>query len=292
MAFIEAGTVVGAAELLRISQPAASKLLITLEEDSGLQLFERDSGRLIVTDLGMRLHQEVDRVFSGIHQIERAVELIRREDKGRLLIGVIPGLSGSNIRQAVAGLLSRHPNVYVSISERSSQIIVDWLIRRQLDVGIISGHVEHPGLETESLNSHPLVCLLPLGHRLEKKTIIVPTDLAGEPFVSFAQGIYTRLRIDEIFESHGLRPNVVLDASTAPNVCEFVAAGVGVTLLHPLFADCVSGRVAVRRFEPSTPFQFLLCWPRDLRNSKLVKAFIEEARKAARESSLQLATSP
>jgi DNA-binding transcriptional LysR family regulator len=94
-----------------------------------------------------------------------------------------------------------------------------------------------------------------------------------------------------MFESHGLKPNVVLDATTAPNVCELVAAGFGVTLVHPLFADSVRGRVVIRRFEPSMPFHFLLCRPRGARNSKLVNAFIEEARKAAKESSLQLASS-
>lgn len=288
MAFIEAGTVGGAAELLHISQPAASKLLIHLEEDTGLQLFERDSGRLTVTDRGMRLYKEIDRIFSGVHQVERAVELIRREDRGRLLVGIMPGLSGPFIRRVVTGFLERHPDVYVSIHARSSQIVTDWLVRCQLDIGIVSARLEHPGLDAEPLIRRPLVCLLPPGHRLAAKEVVTPTDLTGEPFISFTPESHTRVRVDEVFKSYGVKPNVVLDATTAPNVCEFVAAGLGVTLVHPLLADSVRGRVVSRQFHPLTPFDYLLCRPREARNRALVTAFIEETRKAAAETALEL----
>lgn len=290
MAFIEAGTVGGAAELLRISQPAASKLLIHLEDDTGLTLFERDSGRLVVTDRGMRLYQEIDRIFSGVHQVERAVEAIRREDRGQLHVGIMPGLSGPFIRRAMTGFLARHPNVYVSIHARSSQIVADWLVRRQLDVGIISSRIEHPGLTTEPLIRRPLVCLLPPGHRLAEKEVVTPTDLAEEPFIAFTPESHTRVRVDEAFKSYGVKPNIVIDATTAPNVCEFVAAGLGVTLVHPLLADSVRGRVLSRQFQPLTPFDFLLCRPRDARNRALIDAFIEETRKAASETALELSS--
>src|SRR5690554_4213192 len=87
LAVMEAGTVVGAAGILHISQPAVSKLLAYLEADIGMQLFDRQRGRLVPTRQGLQLHDEVLRVFGGLNQVERAVAAIRREDRRQLRIG-------------------------------------------------------------------------------------------------------------------------------------------------------------------------------------------------------------
>jgi DNA-binding transcriptional LysR family regulator len=57
-AVIEYGTVSRAAEMMNVSQPAMSKLIAHLEEDTGLRLFDRVKGRLVPTRRGMRLYEE------------------------------------------------------------------------------------------------------------------------------------------------------------------------------------------------------------------------------------------
>lgn len=281
-AVIESGTVSRAAEILGVSQPAVSKLLAHLEADIGMVLFERGRGRLLVpTERGMRLYAEITRIFAGIDEVGRAIESIRREDREQLVIGLMPGLSGPFIRQVLERFRRKWPDVYISIASLSSRAIVELLETRQADVGIISIRMVTEHLETEPLLDHPLVCVLPLGHRLAAKARITVDDLAGEPIISFAPGSSTRARLDALFSARGLSPNVVIDASTAHNVCEFVAAGMGVTLEHPLLIESVHGRVAVRPFEPTTVFNFLLCRPRGGRNRELVQSFIEETRETA-----------
>jgi DNA-binding transcriptional LysR family regulator len=287
-AVIECGTVSRAAEVLRVSQPAVSKLLLHLEEDTGLQLFERVKGRLVPTKRGMRLYEEVDRIFGGIRQVESAVEFIRREDQGRLVVGVMPALSGTFIQRVTMGFLQRCPDVYISIYARSSQFIADRLVTRQLDVGLISPRIGNPYIDAEPLMEHPLVCIMPPDHPLTKKSIIEPCDLDGEAFISFAADSHTSQRIAETFEAYKVRAKTVLDASVAPTVCEFVAAGAGVSLVHPLFADGMGPRIAIRRFEPAIPFNFLMCRAHKARNIGLVKFFAEEMRAAAAQISREM----
>lgn len=280
-AVVENGTVSRAAQVLRVSQPAVSKLLAHLEQDSGLKLFERVKGRLAPTDRGMRLYEEIDRIFSGIRQVETAVESIRREELSRLLIGVMPALSGSFIQRAGMGFLRRYPDVYVSIQARSSQFIADWLVTRQLDVGMVSARIDNPYIHAESLMKHPLVCIMPPDHPLTEKSVIEPRDLDGEAFISFAPKSFTGERIATLFEAYKVTARTVLDATTAPTVCAFVAAGRGVSLVHPLFIDGMGPRIEARRFEPPVLFDFLLCRAHNTRNAGLVEAFVEETRAAA-----------
>jgi DNA-binding transcriptional LysR family regulator len=273
---------------LHVSQPAVSKLLMHLEADAGLRLFDRVRGRLAPTPRGMRLYEEVERIFTGVRQVERAVEVIRREEQGHLIIGVLPGLSTSFIQQVTTSFLRERPNVTVSIMAPSSHIIVDWLATRQIDIGLISSRMDNPYVEAEPILREPIVCLLPRKHPLAKRRVIRPSHLRDVPFVSFSPGSETRQLVDAVFDRHGERLNVVVDTTTAPTLCEFVAAGVGVSLAHPLFAAGVRHKIAMRRFEPSITFEFRLCRARNARNAELVEAFVRQTRATARAMSRQI----
>jgi len=288
-AVIELGTVSRAAERLEISQPAASKLLAHFQQGTGLRLFDRSRGRLVPTVQAMRLHEEIDRVFAGIRSVENAVEMIRREAQGRLLIGVLPALAGSFIQRATMAFLKRCPNVYCSIQALGSQTIIESMAMRKLDVGIVSARVDSPLLVTEPLVRHPLLCIMPPGHALARRRVIRPEHLDRVPFVSFNLESYTGQSIANLFARLSVRPEVVLTANVTPTVCQFVAAGLGVSLVHPLFVAGMERRLTIRPFEPAIPFDFLLCYPADMRNRQLVGRFVQEAKSLAERLSEDLA---
>ena len=291
-AVIESGTVSSAAGILNISQPAMSKLIAHLEEDTGLKLFDRVKGRLAPTERGMRLYEEIDRIFAGVRQVENAVDAIRREEQGQLLVGVMPALSGSFIQQATMSFLKGRANVFCSVQSRSSQWIADWLVTRKLDVGLISSRIDNPYIATEPLMEHPLVCIMPRDHPLARKSVIRPKDLDDVPFISFDPESYTGQRIAPVFETYSVRANIVLVANVSPTLCEFVAAGLGVSLVHPLMVSGMKDRLAVRRFKPAVQLDFQLCRIRDSRNSGLVEAFVQEARATAERISRDLLSAP
>jgi DNA-binding transcriptional LysR family regulator len=84
----------------------------------------------------------------------------------------------------------------------------------------------------------------------------------------------------------------MIEANAAPTACEFVAAGLGVSLVHPLMVGGLEHRLAVRRFEPEIPYSFQLCRSGDNRNAKLVEAFTQELRSTATQISRSLVDPP
>ncbi|HTK01804.1 MAG TPA: LysR substrate-binding domain-containing protein [Bordetella sp.] len=277
-AVIEHGTVSQAAMVLGVSQPAVSKLLAHLEADTGLRLFDRVRGKLAATPHGMRLYEEIDRIFTGLRQVEQAVDSIRRDEQRTLFVGVLPALSGSFIRRVTMNFLRHHPDVRVNIQTRGSQFLADWLATRQIDVALVGSRVDNPYIDREPMFQHPLVCALPVNHELTRKRVIRPRDLSGLPFIAFGADTQTSQLAQAAFAQANARLNIVLDTNTAPSVCEFVAAGLGVSLIHPLFADGFQNRLVLRRFEPEMQFHFQLCRMHASRNAGLVEAFVEEAR--------------
>lgn len=284
-AIIENGTVSRGAEVLNISQPAMSKLIAHLEADTGLRLFNRLKGRLAPTVHAMRLYEEIDRIFAGVRQVESAVETIRREEQGRLAIGVMPALQGSFIRRVTMSFLRDRPNVYCSVQSLSSQWVVDRLITRNLDVGLVSARMDNPYVTIEPLLEHPLVCIMPLDHPLTGKRVVEPADLDRLPFVGFNLDTFTGHRVKEMFEAYSIQMNAVLVASAAQTICDFVSAGLGVSLIHPLMVTGLEDRIAIRRFEPEMPYTFQFCFSADNRNARFIEGFAQELRTAAAEVS-------
>ena len=95
-------TVTRAAEMLCISQPAATRLIASLEEDIGFSLFDRIKGRLQPTPEAMTLYQEVQRSLLGVERIARtAQDILWRRTK--------LGLHASDAdRSRLEGWLARH----------------------------------------------------------------------------------------------------------------------------------------------------------------------------------------
>ncbi|MDB6177707.1 LysR substrate-binding domain-containing protein [Paracoccus sp. Z330] len=280
-AVIETGTVSRAAETLHMSQPAASKLLSNLEADSGLELFERRRGLLVPTERGQRFYEEVDRIFTGLDQIGLAIDNLRNEERGRLTIGVLPALSGRFISSAIRSFSDVQPDVFISLHARSSSYLVDWMRSGKVDVCIVAGRVDDPHIRAEPLLNMPMVCMIPLDHPLTALDHLCVADLADAPLVAFMHSSYTRHQLERIFDAEDRRPRIVTEATTAQNVCELVAAGIGVGLVHPAYVETVEGRVAVRPFVPESYLDFQLCRLRHGRNRQLVTTFVDQVRATA-----------
>lgn len=284
-AIIEHGTMSKAAVIVNISQPGMSKLIAHLEMDTGLKLFDRVKGRLAPTANAMRLYAEIDRIFAGVRQVENAIEAIRREEQDRISVGVMPALSGDFIERATMAFLKDRGDVFCSIQSLGSQWIVEGIVTRKLDVGLIETGWDNPYLNIETLMEHSLVCVMPLGHPLAEKRLIEPQHLDECTFVALNPDSHAGHQVEEMFESHGVRPKTKLIANIAPTLCQFVAAGLGVSLVHPLVASGLQHRLAVRRFEPRIMCNFQLCRSVDSRNARLVSAFTEQLRNTAAEIS-------
>jgi DNA-binding transcriptional LysR family regulator len=158
---------------------------------------------------------------------------------------------------------------------------VDWLVARKLDVGLVGSRIDNPYVTFEPLMEHPLVCIMSPDHPLAAKSHIEPQDLDQIPFVAFHPDIDIGHSVGEMFDAHRVKAQIVLVANVAPTICEFVAAGVGLSLVHPLMVSGLEHRLAVRRFEPEVLFNFQLCRSADSRNAQLVEAFAQEVRATA-----------
>ncbi|MGX1786456.1 LysR substrate-binding domain-containing protein [Bosea sp. NPDC055332] len=273
---MQTGTVTAAAERLRISQPAVSRLLSLLEAKAGLTLFTRSRQRLQPTPEAWLFMREVERSFVGLDKLERAAQNIRNASTGSLRIASIPVVGFSFLPRVVARYRTLHPDVAVTLQTRSSTTVSEWMSSANFDLGFAVPGVEQSNVQNTPYAAIPGVCVLPAGHRLAAKRVIEPKDLEGEEFISLDPADANRVIVDKVFQQADVRRRLNVEAPYALVVANLVCHGTGVSLLNPLSILTISEDLLVARpFLPTVRFGFSLLTRKDMPLSLTARAFLD-----------------
>ena len=130
------GNMTKAAIFLKISQPAVSRLVASLEEGVGFPLFQRLSGRLRVTPEARVLFDEVEKALSNLNHISRVMENIQDNKSGHLRVACLPGFATSLLPRVLARFLNERPDLTLTLEPRAPERIQEWISAQQFDVGL------------------------------------------------------------------------------------------------------------------------------------------------------------
>lgn len=183
IAAAEQGSFRRAAAALNLRQSTLSRRIRHLEEQLGVELFERSSGGVRVTPAGADVVRAARRLFEQIDRMISTARSAGRGECGHITVGFCMSLSVSKLRTVLAGYLQAFPDVEIHIVERSHSRLLDGLRTGDMDIAIIMGAArEHSG-PSMSLWSERLIVALPAQHRLAGNDVIYWTDLKGESFL-------------------------------------------------------------------------------------------------------------
>jgi DNA-binding transcriptional LysR family regulator len=163
VAVVEHGGVQRAAEALRVSQPAVSAGLRTLEDELGQKLFERTSiGRRL------RLHPHAERFHRRVLAILRDCDAARTEftsgagERRRVRLGILPTLSEGDVAAVTVAIRRDHPDWSLELWEGAVDRLAGWLRQGRIDAAWTL--VADAGPKTAALWSEPFVALVPHDH--------------------------------------------------------------------------------------------------------------------------------
>ncbi|WP_207481241.1 LysR substrate-binding domain-containing protein [Arenibaculum pallidiluteum] len=280
------GSVTGAANLLSIAQPSASRLIADLENAVGFPLFRRQGGRLAPTDEGLRFYKAVDRAFLGLETLERAAEQIREARTGQLTVCALPVLSSAVMPGAIKRFLARNPRVGISLEVLHPPEIQEMLQNRQADLAMSVRFAVVAGVRQEPLITVRFLCALPAGHPLAEKPAVSIHDFHDQDYVGLMPSVpLDWSRVDRLFEAAGVRPRRIVSTPHSHTAYALVAAGLGIALLEPFAAQTwTANGVVLRPLEVDLRFTYALCLPEAGSDSPLVQDFARCLRAQLRES--------
>ena len=131
-----------AAALLHLTQPTLSRQLMQLEEELGVQLFQRSRYHIVLTEEGMRLRRRAQELVELADKTIRELAVQETELTGEIAIGAGETRSMSFLSQAIVTFRKRYPGVTFRIFSASADDVKERLDMRLLDMGLLTEPVD------------------------------------------------------------------------------------------------------------------------------------------------------
>jgi LysR family transcriptional regulator, transcription activator of glutamate synthase operon len=268
-----------AAQRLHIAQPALSQQIRRLEQEVGLELVDRTTRTVRMTDAGETLVRHARRILHEADVAAAELEELRGLGRGRLSIGASQTMGAVDLSALLAHFHAEFPAIELAVHEDLSVSLAGALRRDELDLAFITTTGEDDGLESQPLASEPLVCALPPGHRLSRQAKLDVGDLEGDTFIAFRRGATIRQRVEAAAESRGFSPRVGFETNDLTRMRALVSAGLGVAVLPHSDASRAGPEVVGVPFDdPALVHTVVIGWRAGRRHSPATRAFLRVTR--------------
>lgn len=225
MAIADQGSLVRAAKVLSITQPAVTKTLAELEDIAGHLLFERSPKGMTLTGAGQVLLRHTGSGLRTIHEGLSSLSTEEEDAAPALAIGALPTVDGSVLAPALIRFAKLMPRAKVCVRTGSNAQLMTALKQGVLDMVI--GHLGEPsvmqGLRFEHLYSEPYVLVVRPGHDLSLLQDIDPAVLRDCRFVMPDTGTRAREAANRFFMAVGTGlPLLVIETIDVPFARSYV----------------------------------------------------------------------
>lgn len=241
LAVAEAGNFTRAAARLGIGQPPLSQQIRDLETEIGVQLFRRVPHGAELTAAGTAFREEALGTVASAERAKLAAQQAARGETGRLSLGFTASSAFNPVVSTTIRLFrARWPEVRLTLTEMNTNLLMDRLMRGELDAAFIRPGLEDPDdVRMVRLADEPMLIALPVNHPLAVHAALPLSALADEAFVLFPRMVGLSLHDDIVAACRqaGFELNVTQEAPQMPSVVNLVAAELGVSIVPAAIAQ-------------------------------------------------------
>ncbi|MBX3453763.1 LysR family transcriptional regulator [Ferrovibrio sp.] len=274
-AIMRTGSITAAARLLNVTQPAVSAGLKHCETQLKMKLFERVSGRLQPTPEAEALFPEIEGIFAKVEAVGHLTKDLQGGRLGNLSIAAGFPMANSFVAQALSGFLVQRPRLRVTVQALTSQQVINQVVNREAELGIIYEPVVSEAIETEKLAQARLACIMRPDHPLARLREIRIRDLAGQPLITYLPQAMLRAHVDHAFSRAGFVPDIVAQVDRSITGAMMARYGAGIALVEPFLVSALeTPHLVARPLRPAIEIGVLLIRNRAAPRSRIGDAFV------------------
>ena len=259
-AIVEEGNISHAAQRLDIAQPALSRQMKRLEESLGVQLFERGSRRIRLTEAGQVLYARVEHILGMVDGTVREITEIGSGVAGSIRLGTITTSGAMLLPELITEFHRRYPQVTFQIWEAEGARILELLDNRVIEIGITRTQVDSKIYESIVLPNEPLVMIMSKEQNCgESEQEVQFRELKGRPLI-------IPLRWQSMFiancRKQGFEPNIICVSDSIVQDLLFAKMGMGIAMV-PISSKSLltDGNLVYKRLvEPEMITHTVVAW--------------------------------
>ena len=194
-----------ASQELYISQPAITKHIQELETAYQARLFDRQGGKISLTEAGNLLLEHCERILEDYKRLEYEMHLLHNEYTGELKLGASTTIAQYVLPPLLASFINKFPQVNLSLLNGNSRDIEIALQEHRIDLGLVEGIFRLPNLRYTTFLEDELVAVTRTGSKLPIGEEITPEELLQIPLVLRERGSGTLDVFERALQKHNIK---------------------------------------------------------------------------------------
>jgi molybdate transport repressor ModE-like protein len=227
----EHGSMTAAARALKVSQPTLSVAVQNLEERLGTTLLLRGRTGVSLTRTGQELLNHASEIFALLERAEERIVGLQTEEVGAFVIGCHESLGAYFLPGFMRAFLPNAPRIDISLWNGTSDGVLEAVLSRQVDFGMVVNPREHPDLVLVPLFTDAVDILIAADKRPADLTLEGARALIYEGPLVFAGRVSQCQELLHRFTGEGMSPKKILTCGDLELVKSLALGGLGVALL-------------------------------------------------------------
>ncbi|MDB6026281.1 MAG: transcriptional regulator, LysR family [Verrucomicrobiales bacterium] len=256
----------GAAERVRVAQPALSAQIRSLENELGVQLLERHSRGVALTQVGKVFLREARLT---IQQAERAATSAKEAAQGllgELRIGCITSFTNEHLLQLVRAYRTQFPKVDLRFLDKTPAGLEEAVVNKDVDVAFLRPPVRDSSLNLRVVEHAEMVIVMPKTHALAAAKSLSWEQLKDETFIQLSDqespGFNGRFR--EYALKAGFVPRIAHYGHEMHSILWHVEVGLGIAVMVSGMKDLLRRDLVIRSFKKPVPtIETLMVWRKE-----------------------------
>jgi len=189
-----------AAAHCHVTQPTLSMQISKLEQELGLQLFDRSKQPVLPTVAGTELIRQARQVLTLRDEMLEGVRAKKGVVNGELRIGIIPTLAPYLLPLFATSFAKRFPQVHLTVSELTTRPLLAQLKEGRIDTGILVTPLQEPGISEDVLFYEELLAYVSKNNAVYRKHYLLPKDIDPNKLWLLEEGHCFRSQIVNLCE--------------------------------------------------------------------------------------------
>ncbi|MES2610515.1 MAG: LysR substrate-binding domain-containing protein [Pseudomonadota bacterium] len=266
-----------------LAPSSASHRLRRLEEALHTTLFERQTRGVQLTRAGEALLRNARQVLASLEQMHANLSPFATGIRGHVSLWANTHATHTFLPDDLAGFLKQHPQVSVTLEERTSTEIVVAVASGEIEVGVLADSGHSAGVELAPYRQDRLVLIVPNGHALSHCTQVGFAEVLDHAFVMLHAGSAIHTFTMNAAAALGRHLDVRIQVRSFEAVCRMVGAGVGIGLVPRSavkMAGLVDPPVVVEMDEPWAQRDLQICVRKGAEPSGFAAALVAHLRRS------------
>jgi DNA-binding transcriptional LysR family regulator len=220
-----------AAEELNVTQPAVTIQVKSLEKSLNIKLIQHLGKRVQLSEAGELLYQYAEKIFDLVSDADEKMRDFKKLMRGTLQIGTTKNYARYIMPSLLSTFQKRFPRIKVILDEGNSEDMARSVVEMKNELALISELNLDRKIKSIFFSTVEFVLVASPEHKFSQRKSISLRELNGEPVILREKGSGSRTAILRKFQEYGIRPSVIIEASSLDFIVGYVKQNKAVSFM-------------------------------------------------------------